>query len=291
MYPTNIAELSSNEWSKDFLRHPHAITQIDYDPNYLLNQAESINFFYSWFLNGNPGSYVAILKKQHLYASLGKNQDRKYRIKCYKKTKAETWFERESFPGRLRFELKKSGIPHPAVDMLRIKECDHYVIEKENYYKTFIEYSQMVHITDKRYKTPIFYRELENLSGTKIHILKYYRNGYFKIEHPQDDELIEYQNITQNLMAVIRNSIYSSTEDLLIDQLAKYYHNAIHWMPFAHINNSLFMGQINCILRFRGYSSVPHSDLDTYAQLTSTNNFVGIFKNYILKHQADKTYQ
>ena len=291
MYPVVKEELIKPYWSKDFLRHDPHKDCVEYDYIYLLNQAEAHNYFYNWFRKTDNVSFVDMLKNQHRFACLSEKLNRPYRIKGYFRSKehgSNNWDERDSFPGKLRHELKMDRVSHPAIDLLRLNKDEFKYIKNEKFFndlycvdKNNLDFKK----TNINYGPYYIQCKIEALGKHWVHNFKYYKNGYFKINHPIKEEYMVCMKHVSKIMSKLISINQTNDKTLLIELLGEYYHNAINWMPFPHVNNSLFMGQINALLRHNKLSSVPHSKLDVYALLTSTRNFVPIFKEYVISFQ------
>lgn len=290
MYPTALEELLNPHWSRDFLRRLPTDAGNEYDINYLLNQADAHNYFYNWFLNSHGSSYPDMLRKQHRLACLGANLNRPYKIKGYFRSRSggnNNWDERDSFPGKLRLDLRQEKVSHPACDMLRVNREELKFISSENYFAPLYcnEKRRLDFNKSNGQRGPLNCHCLVESSGNNPldHHFKFYKNGYFRLNHPVDDEYLIYMENVAGIMC--RLVTLDQSKNHFFDLLAEYYHNAINWMPFAHVNNSLFMGQINVLLRHYNFKTVPHSKLDVYALLTSTGNFVPLFTDYVSSFQ------
>jgi hypothetical protein len=172
--------------------------------------------------------------------------------------------------------------------MVRIKKNEYDVIRKERYFRKIYDGEQKrISVKASGIARGPYHIELtvDSPYNRKTHMLKFYGNGYFKICHPKNENFSESGRCVSSIMERITETHEKVSMDSLLSLLGIYYHNVIHWMPFAYVNNSLFMGQVNCILRHNNMNSIPHGNLDTYAMLTSTHNFIGIFKKHIQHHQ------
>lgn len=291
MYPIVKEELLKPYWSRDFLRKDPRNEPVEYDINYLLNQAEANNYFCNWFQSPDNKSFIEMLKKQHLLACLGEKLNRPYRIKGYFRSHengSNNWDERDSFPGKLRIELKKEKVSHPDIDMLRVNNDEYKYINKEKYFgDLYCVKKNKLDFKKSRINYGPYHIQclIEAIGKHRIHNFKIYKNGYFRLNHPVKDEYLVCMESVTNIMSKLIKLNQTDDFTTFIDLLAEYYHNAINWMPFAHVNNSLFMGQVNVLLRQNNLQSVPHSKMDVYALLTSTKNFTPIFKEYILSFQ------
>ena len=78
IYFSDLLKIKEFGQHLDFLRTPSG----EYDPNYVLNQAECHNYFYDMIRNFNSKvSFIDILIRQHQIACLGKKGMRSYKIK------------------------------------------------------------------------------------------------------------------------------------------------------------------------------------------------------------------
>jgi hypothetical protein len=294
IYPECIEQLGCPGWYKDFLRDDPFKKPVLFDFSYVKNQSESHNLFYEWLTSEVEADYISMVKKQHLVACLGAKHCNPYKIREFKKsaTPKEKWFYRDAFPGQLRSDLCALNIVHPFRDFIRFTKHNASILQEEEYFEE---------IYCKRRRT-FYYEKTPGIRGTcPLNTViefdnffykkefKFSSDGYFKMAHPQDDCYQYFQEGVKNLALQLKDNILRMRTDpgakLNIECLATYYHAAINWMPFAHVNNSLLMGQINVILRHVGHESVCHGHLDTLALASSTRNFIPIFKNYVADRQ------
>ena len=71
-----------------------------------------------------------------------------------------------------------------------------------------------------------------------------------------------------------------SAEDVLTD-IAKHYQYGANMRPFNHINNSLFMNEVNTYLQITGLPKMTQGEyLDHAAQRMQPENFVNYFIDY-----------
>jgi hypothetical protein len=280
-YPENVIHLSSADWRKDFLRFNKSLTvfypdnpKVNYEPrvgkqfvhaNYLLNQRDALEAFYRWFVDLSSSNYLDMLMRQHSISCLGECGNRTY-TKTFSETKHELCIE--LFAGQLRSELDDKGIQHPFIDYIPTSDLNP---------KFSIKTNEGVAI---KFVPKIHWPTLTQPS-----------KGYIRREAPQSDSFVEFQEAASKAMNKIKvlcdhiEVTNPSTLLLLLTSLSDYYHLAINWMPFSQVNNSLFMGQINVILRHCNLQSTPHGYLDLHALTQPYNEFRKIFTDTILRLQ------
>jgi hypothetical protein len=67
----------------------------------------------------------------------------------------------------------------------------------------------------------------------------------------------------------------------IVTNIAKHYQCAANARPFEQINNSLFMNEVNLMLRRAGLHEIPHGILDHAAQRLQPQTFQQYFINYV----------
>ncbi|MDH4379313.1 MAG: hypothetical protein QE263_05360 [Vampirovibrionales bacterium] len=67
----------------------------------------------------------------------------------------------------------------------------------------------------------------------------------------------------------------------IVAKIAKHYQYAANARPFEQINNSLFMNEVNLMLRRAGLHEIPHGILDHAAQRLQPQAFQQYFINYV----------
>jgi hypothetical protein len=296
VFPFEKDELLSAAWSRDFLRFEPGLVGPECDFNYLLNQAEAHTYFKNYFIQKQnvEKSFMKMLLNQHKIACLGYNGDRKYKIKGFFITPEEGkngWCVRDSFAGNNRFMLSKKNIDHPSTDIIYIKHDSFstFLLEEEDIKNRLIWIDFRFVIPDQvTLKIPICLK-VENSRQRIYRKILFLRQGSFYCEHAKADEYLELERLVCINFAELYNKLhkcdFSIPIDNLLPLLSNYYHSFINWMPFAHVNNSLVLGQINVLLRLCGFKSVPHGKIDMSALITSTKVFFQIFREHILKYQ------
>lgn len=66
-----------------------------------------------------------------------------------------------------------------------------------------------------------------------------------------------------------------------VHALSDYYHLMVNARPFQHVNNSIFMTQVNVFLRSRGHSGVSHGFIDHLAHRFGYKEFRTLFRAHL----------
>jgi len=68
---------------------------------------------------------------------------------------------------------------------------------------------------------------------------------------------------------------------IILKNLADYYHTILYARPMGNVNNSMFMNQVNYLLKQAGMQPVPHGHLDHIATRVSKEQFRVVFDIHI----------
>ena len=85
----------------------------------------------------------------------------------------------------------------------------------------------------------------------------------------------------KNLKSAIRPDNWvklSLSERVILEKIAEHYNYAIAARPYGQINNSLFMNEVNTLLRKAGLKTMPQGELDFAAMYLQP----GTFKKYFI---------
>lgn len=91
-----------------------------------------------------------------------------------------------------------------------------------------------------------------------------YADQYFKMMHQTAKEAMELIN-------------RGAPQDQILAKIAEHYQYAVNFRPFEQINNSLFMTEINTMLKKAGMAPIPHGKLDFAAQRLQPETFKKYF--------------
>lgn len=274
------------------------------DPCYLLNQAEGANFFLQWFSTSHDINFESMLLEHHRIACLGLAGNRPYRIPNprgkwlepidvsrerirYETTNCYYW--RETFPGQFRWELEAKGLEHPSTDLLRLNRSQFRELRDAGEDSVAANMDWPAEARRPRPPDPI--------DGWRFHcktscrhpvatIVSYTPNHYFHRSAPREDQaaqLLAHVSELMDRLKAMSNSDWQS-HGLLV--LADYYHSAINLMPFANVNNSIFMAHVNAILRGNGHHGLQHANFDSAAMLSSAPTFQRYLLSHILRNDA-----
>lgn len=271
-YPScdNILEA---QWASDFLRSRRGFS-FRFDPNYIRNQRDAANYFISWLEAPRQISYKEMLRLQHRLAALGQSGRRTYSIPIpknlrlivetardghisYKSNDKNSW--RETYAGVFRDELEVKGIDHPACDILSLPK----------YIRTVM---QGMHQGNAYTRTP-FYVKFLGLKSVKLEVLQV-KKMVFQRQAPVGETRVKlFAHCEARMMEICKLVEKGGGAKQVIALLPGYYHAAINLMPFANINNSIFMAQVNAIRRAYGAKPLLHKHWDSIALLSSEECF------------------
>ncbi len=72
---------------------------------------------------------------------------------------------------------------------------------------------------------------------------------------------------------------------MILGKIAEHYQYAANARPFEQINNSLFMNEVNTLLKKAGMKSIPHGMLDHAAQRLQPETFKRYFVDFYYNNQ------
>jgi len=294
-YPSSD-EIHNDRWAMDFLREKKTYPEYT-DPNYICNQRDACNYFLDWFEIDSSVGYIEMLCHQHRLAAAGISQRSLYSIytknglwlkptrqsedRIQYSTIGNSW--RDTFPGLLRSQLENDAIQHPATDILRLKRSEHNELLglTEPSVSKHIIWERCNRNPHKRYATFKFSVNFLTATGQVAIPVNFKGSGNFIREAPRGTERDNIFAYVAETMNKIKESWAHLSRSDFILFASRYYHSAINLMPFSNINNSLFCGQINSLLRLRGMKSIPHGRLDIISMLTSPQAFNIYFHRYL----------
>lgn len=271
-YPSSD-EILEPQWASNFLRSRRGFSSL-FDPNYIRNQRDATNYFLSWLETPSQVSYREMLRIQHRLAALGKSGRRTYSIPLpkgirlmakkpqmgqirYKSFDKNNW--RETHVGVFRDELEDRGIEHTANDIIclpkNIRDIMFGVPEKN------------------AYNTPSFQLKFRGLKNVKIDVRRV-KGMIFERQAPKGKSREKLFAFCEAIMTKIQKQVAKAGgEKQVLALLPKYYHAAINLMPFANINNSIFMAHVNAIRRLIGAKPLLHKYWDYIALISSVECF------------------
>jgi hypothetical protein len=174
--------------------------------------------------------------------------------------------------------LEKRSVQHPTQDRLRLTKHDINLWMKASLTNTEscgTPEQTFAKFAVRRFPKNIFIR----FKKSKVSLpVKQTSTRCFKRFAPMGVDRDNLLKSCANLLQECKILYLSQRIPELIYNLLCYYHAAINLMPFANINNSVFMAQINSILRLSRISHIPHANLDCFALITSYTLFVKIAK-------------
>ncbi len=289
-YPEIDHELLDREYVRDFLRDPDDFPdRVDF--NYLRNQRDSANHFLDWFDGTCQGSFVEMLSKCHEHASYGRSKSCVYTINWTNTTlipflsiegtiqfkTSDSGAFRETHPGVFRSELVDRGIQHPTVDIFELtrEEFDVLAALGEQSFGAELKWCYATSKASRRTSSSGCYRIGFEGTKEKLEVIVT-ETGHLERHNPSGHVYEKMKALCEARISLIRQIWYSEKTDSVAALISSYYHTAINWMPFSNINNSILMAQMNSLRRRLGLVSLSHSNLDTYALLTSSAGFLHI---------------
>lgn len=78
---------------------------------------------------------------------------------------------------------------------------------------------------------------------------------------------------------------YNAPKNMILGKIAEHYQYAANARPFEQINNSLFMNEVNTLLKKAGMKSMPHGILDHAAQRLQSGTFKRYFVDFYYNNQ------
>jgi hypothetical protein len=285
----NVYSAEPSNWAKDFLRNPEDFPE-RVDPNYLANQRSAASAFLEWFLEADRTSYENMLRTTHRIAACGPHGGSYYKIPtpCGKflvphsdssdrhikyESPVPGWV-RDTYPGAMRSDLEAMHILHPTEDIVAIADEDLNLMIKA---KACVVRPSISHSINSNswsgQRGPKRFHVRFSKCSVQLSVTKLSRCLFTRCA-PVGNERDKLLRSCSETMEHCRSLVSCGETRTLSQGLLCYYHLAVNLMPFANINNSLFMGQINAILRLVGLSSLPHSSLDSLALILPCESFV-----------------
>ena len=288
-----LYEGSPLTWAKDFLRDPRDFP-FKVDSKYLSNQKSAAQFFLRWFTEDNLMSYEAMLRSAHRIAACGPKGGSYYTIptsggQCLvpnpRSTDQQIIYEspvpgwvRETYPGAMRSDLEENGIEHPTEDIVFLTDQDLTMLANARAHSIAVlpvDYLSMSDDAPGRNNGLFHIR----LMGCDVRLPVVRHSKYrFSRRAPAGTCNTRLLQICSQQIQECRALFMSNKLRELIRHLVAYYHTALNLMPFANINNSLFMGQINAVMRLAAFPCVPHASLDSFALVCSYDSFAEVVR-------------
>ncbi|MBY0369483.1 hypothetical protein K2X33_02280 [bacterium] len=280
-YPTSSESIVQQGFQNDFLRSDRAIklhvarpedacgssfgAMQPVSPHYLENQAVAANRFYDWFLEPDPSlNYPAIIKEQHKISCVGADGTKRY----FNPNPDYPYYSDSVRPGVFRSEIPPAEKQFNA-DEFTLKPEQYARLAKHGYVPATSVPQNIPGITPRE--------EVEAI------IIGTGPGAIFHKPAPFTSHFLLYQKASADAMRKViafksknRNEIQKDPTELCKALAVSYYAN-INWMPFAGINNSLFMAQVNTILRHFGLKPMIHADLDYLALSSPSEVFQKVF--------------
>jgi len=208
---------------------------------------------------------------------------------------------RETHPGRMRSDLEAKNIAHPTVDVIEMTSheltllCNaeakipHASTDSDKCCVSKRIRSSLSALVDKHSAKPpakklrdkpeqvckahyslALYEYLARLPVCRIKKHQFARCA--PVGKRREDLIIHCSELISRCTYFYRRMDISN----MLRMLFAYYHTAINLMPFANINNSLFMCQVNALLRWLDIQTLPHGKLDQYALICSYKPFLRV---------------
>lgn len=278
-YPATAKQLYAPEWRRDFVRSLKNVLFVagpgtqcadlfermalpkELPENYLLNQADGATHMYDWYRGQSKETFIEAIARQHKISAVGPDGKR-----IYWNNGAPVPYSSETVsPGVFRAELAKPTI---VGDEFSITKDELAIFAKYGFLPkgTFVPAIPGV---PKRLTVPTnafrrsnekFTRELPTGEAEPI-----YRAAVIK----QAEKVRGWMKLSE---AEVKKQTGAFVKDL-----AQFYYVGIHWMPFDSVNNSIFMAQINVVLRHQGFKSLEHGRLDYLALVSPPEVFAKVF--------------
>ncbi len=108
--------------------------------------------------------------------------------------------------------------------------------------------------------------------------------SYAKAEHIHL-YLSEMDRVLRIVHGLIRGNDFQGRDQKVVRLLARYHQLFIAALPFARVNNSIAMAQINYILLTLGLNPIAHSYLDVICLLVSSDRYQDLFETEVFRSQ------
>ena len=265
-YPTTAKTLFTPHWRRDFVRNVREVPfvrgagtqcadlfeRIELPPelpeNFLLNQSDGATHIYGWLRGEGTETFEQALAQQHKIAAVGPNGDRAY----WNNGGAVPYSSTTVSPGVFRVELPKDTI---LGDEFEFSPAESTQLTRLGYKPITQLYPEIPGLPRPLTVPTNRYRGLNRFTRTlpQGEAEKIYRAAVVA----QAAKIREW-------MKVPKAEAKRRANELAAD-LAQFYYLGIHWMPFDSINNSLFMVQVNAVLRHQGFKTLEHGRIDYIA--------------------------
>ena len=280
-------------WAKDFLRDPSDFPY-NVDSKYLSNQKSAAQFFLRWFTKDSSTSYEVMLRSAHRIAACGPKGGCYYWIptaggQCLvphpRSTDQHIIYEspvpgwvRETYPGAMRSDLEENGIEHPTEDVVFLTDQHLTTLASARARSIAVLPVEYLAMSDDAagVHNGLFHI---GLMGCDICLpVVRHSKHQFSRRAPVGECKARLLQICSQQIQECRALFMSNKLRELIRHLIAYYHTALNLMPFANINNSLLMGQINAVMRLAAFPCVPHASLDSFALVCSYDSFAEVVR-------------
>lgn len=280
-------------WAGDFLRNSDDFPD-NVDSKYLTNQRSAAQFFLRWFTHDNSMSYESMLRSAHRIAACGVQGGNYYTIPtpCGERlvpspqsTDEHIIYEspilgwvRETYPGVMRSDLEANGVEHPTEDVVILTHNELCALADARAHGIAVLPIDNCHVSDdaKASINGLFYIKPMDCD-VRLPVVRHsqYR---FSRQAPEGVCQARLLEICSQRIKECRSMFLSNKTRDLIRHLLAYYHTALNLMPFANINNSLFMGHVNAIMRVVALPCLPHASLDSFALVCSYDSFATVVR-------------
>lgn len=234
--------------------------------------------FYDWYLGNRSGDFIEMIKAEHRASCLGQDGRTPY-MRVYEGGGYES---SDAHPGTLREELPPT-VPRYTYDKFSLSPEElalvqglgqNWAVAFRDRPSDFRQAKQRIDVRDipadsRPELTIIFDGRVERGTPTGNHEREFRRAVAARMEDLRGWRERTHSDVVKDL-------------DKFLSDLADYYHTGIHWMPFSMVNNSIFMGQVNVMLRHFGFHTIPHDGLDYLALSTDHAVFRRIFRTAFL---------
>ncbi len=145
------------------------------------------------------------------------------------------------------------------------------------------EYAHEVEKIAKRYGDPYRANNPQfttvNLKGISKYALP--SNSTSMHVYPASSSMDEYFNQMYETSKQAINLINNNApQRMILEKIAEHYQYAANARPYQQINNSLFMNEVNTLLKKAGMKAIPHGMLDHAAQRLQPETFKKYFTDY-----------
>lgn len=224
------------------------------DKNYIKTSKEVRAFFNERIENKNYvreySDYADMIDDAHQIAYSGKSNNDFW----YKDKKTGGFLEMNPYEYRKDCSINRYPAQSKLVEDIAVYYGDPYRASDENPSKVMLK-------GISREGLPI------NKGHSHIYADGKYTEEYFKQMYRTAKEAVD--------MANNRASVNE-----FLEKVAEHYQYAANARPYIQINNSLFMNEVNTLLKKAGLNAIPHGMLDHAAQRLQSEAFKKYFKDY-----------